>query len=888
MTTDINERVLAAFQVEYKEHLETIRALVADVERGDNAVDEARLEEAFRRAHSMKGAARVCDLKPIETLGHRMETLFSRVRQGQVRLDNSLARVIKQVLDAIEDWMTALFNGQVPAEPSAALQAIDQRLDGQEAADQPATEQPTNQTTDLASRLRAAFQSEYQGYVHGIRSFLAKVKADPEAVSGEHLQEPFRMAHSLKGAAQAAEIEAVIALGERLESLFSRLQKGTLKLDDEVADVIQSVLASIEDEMGTPDEQGAAGTTPATAASSAAAPEVERIRTSSDARGAATATTRLAAEAEAQQPAPALQQVDTVRVSTESLDRLLRSSGQLHAEGARQDQLARELRALGRQVDDMERRRDSIHKSAAAGFHQLMALPELSRVATYVDDLERQVRTLARHARHVRLLQRRSSWLLSSLGREVQQDVRRARMAPAESVLQGFRKLVRDVARDDGKQVDFTVVGFDVRADRMVLQALKDPLMHMLRNAVIHGIERPDQRRRTGKDETGRVELKIQTVGNRLHAQVTDDGRGIDFAAVSEVAARRDVMHSADDVQRTDELTRLIFQPGFTTSKVVTELSGRGMGLSVVHECVARLQGEVRLTPQQGPGTTILISVPLSISTHRLLLVSSGEHTFAIPLHAIQRLLRIKVANVETVEGRPVIDFQHDLIPLTSLAHVLGAGESVLNAAGDVLHVVILTSAGRRVALCVDGFLAERDTLIQDLTGPTASMRVFAGGILREDGRVALVLNPAELMESMKSSHRAPTIKTAAAKPAERLPTVLVVDDSFTTRTLLKSLLAAHGYLVHVAVDGVEALLKLQGEDIDVVITDIQMPRMDGFGLLEEIKKDQRLAALPVILVTSMDRREDQERGLALGADAYIVKRKFDHQDLLQTIGQVT
>jgi two-component system chemotaxis sensor kinase CheA len=488
----------------------------------------------------------------------------------------------------------------------------------------------------------------------------------------------------------------------------------------------------------------------------------------------------------------------------------------------------------------------------------------------------------------VRLLQQRSSWLLGALGEEVQHDVRHARMAPAESVFQGFRKLVRDMARDEGKEVELAVSGFDVQADRMVLQSLKDPLMHALRNAVIHGIESPAERTGQGKDETGRVTLRIEAVGSRLQVTVDDDGRGINVQRVTETALRRGLISQSEADERSPaELARLIFQPGFTTSKVVNELAGRGMGLSVLYEAVARLQGEVQIQPKVTPGSCFVLTVPLSISTHRMLLVACGGQTFSIPLHGIQRLLRINVAEVETVEGKPIVNFQGELVPLVGLAHLLGISESEFNVEGGVLQVVVLQSATRRVALAVDAFLAERDSLIQELDGPAAALHQFAGGILLEDGSVALVLNPAKLIEKMKTLHRPLAIKTVAAREEEKPPTVLVVDDSFTTRTLEKSILEAHGYRVRIAVDGIEALSQLRAEDIDLVIADIQMPRLDGFGLLEEIKKDKRLSALPVILVTSMDRGEDQQRGLALGADAYIVKRKFDHQDLLDTIRQV-
>jgi two-component system chemotaxis sensor kinase CheA len=311
------------------------------------------------------------------------------------------------------------------------------------------------------------------------------------------------------------------------------------------------------------------------------------------------------------------------------------------------------------------------------------------------------------------------------------------------------------------------------------------------------------------------------------------------------------------------------------------------MGMSVVYEAVARLQGEVYHQPQDGPGTAFVLAVPLSIASQRLLLVSCRGQTFAVPVHAIERLLRVKVEDIDTVEGRPMLLLEQQPVPLLSLAALLDMGEAGIRVAGDAVSVLVLRWGPKRVAVAVDAFLAERDSLIKELDAPAANVSKLAGGILLEDGAVALVLNPAELLLTLKPAEKAVALTTAAPVPEKKVPTVLVVDDSLTTRTLEKSILEAHGYEVRIAMDGVEALERLQAETVDLVITDIQMPRMDGFRLLEEMKKNERLARLPVIVVTSQERREDQERGLSLGADAYIVKRKFDHEELLKTIRQM-
>jgi two-component system chemotaxis sensor kinase CheA len=301
---------------------------------------------------------------------------------------------------------------------------------------------------------------------------------------------------------------------------------------------------------------------------------------------------------------------------------------------------------------------------------------------------------------------------------------------------------------------------------------------------------------------------------------------------------------------------------------------------------VQHLQGEVDIQPGVQAGASVVLSVPLSISTHRLLLLSCRSQTFCMPAHAIERLCRIQVKDLQTVEGRPVACLEGKQIPLMSLAQVLGLAESDVEAEGASLLVMVLRSTTTPIAVVVDGFLAERDSLIKDLGVSLPSNGKITGGILTADGSIALVLNPAGIIEAFNQSNGT---AFAIAKPVaqERVTTILVVDDSITTRTLERSILEAHGYQVRVAVDGIEALEQLRAEPADLVIADIQMPRLDGYGLVAEIKKDPRLARIPVIMVSSLERREEQERGLALGADAYIVKRKFDQQELLDAIRQI-
>jgi two-component system chemotaxis sensor kinase CheA len=295
----------------------------------------------------------------------------------------------------------------------------------------------------------------------------------------------------------------------------------------------------------------------------------------------------------------------------------------------------------------------------------------------------------------------------------------------------------------------------------------------------------------------------------------------------------------------------------------------------------------VELRPAEGCGTFIHLSVPLSISTHRLLLVSCAGAPFAIPIQGIERLHRIRLDSVKTMEGKPVIVVDGQPTPLFSMYQLLNVEQSTTTAPPDVLWAMVLHSGARRAAVAVDAFLGETDAVIQDLGPAATSDGIVSGGILLEDGAIAFVLNLAELLDTSVHRELPSVLRPSQPAPEQRPASILVVDDSMTTRTLEKSILEAHGYRVRVAVDGIEALDRLRVEKADLVVADIQMPRLDGFGLLEAMKKDPNLSRVPVIIVTSLERAEDQERGLSLGADAYIVKRKFDQGELLAAIRQI-
>jgi two-component system chemotaxis sensor kinase CheA len=745
---------------------------------------------------------------------------------------------------------------------------------------------------EIRQKLAAIFQGEHAEHLDHIRSILALLDLTSsengvELKGRAEIDEAFRRAHSLKGAARAVDLDAVEGLASGLETLFSRVRDGSLRLDRQMIRVIHQALdASAEcveafRENRIPEEQAIARRAIDDLLGIHAA-ESESPEAEAGAGAPKSNAPHKDSELQPARPASAEPRAEMVRLPAENLDRLVRSTGQILTESLRQESVTGELDSLNCQIVEMDAECARFRKASAAFRWRLANQPEYALVTRHMAFIEQRVRALAAQSRSARLRQQRSAWNTKRSAEQLQRDLWAARMAPAEDLLEGFRKMVRDLARQEKKEIDFRTSGSGVRADRIVLQALKDPVMHLLRNAVSHGIETPEERTGKGKPRVGSLILRLDSQRGRLILEVEDDGRGVDLKQVASVLSQAEPgEHSAEDLEQA------IFRPGFSTSATVDRLSGRGMGLSVVYETVHRLQGDVNLRPKAGPGASFLLSVPLSVSTSHLLLLSAAGQTFGIPTHGIERLYSVPLDRVETLEGKPVVNLDGQAVPLYGLTHLLRIGEASPTLPNAVLPVMVLKSGGRRFAIWVDEFLSERDALIQDLGMPCPSTGNISGGALLREGTAFVVLNPAGLVASCMPSAAAPIPRIAKPQVEKKSPGILVVDDSITSRSLERSILEAHGYRVRVAVDGLEALELLRIELADLIITDIQMPRMNGFELVEALKADSRLNRIPVIIVSSLERAEDQERGLLLGADAYVVKRKFDQTELLNAIQQM-
>lgn len=750
---------------------------------------------------------------------------------------------------------------------------------------------------DLRQRLLATFRVEYSEHVSRIRELLAGFEAAGAAAPGPELDETFRRAHSLKGAARAVDIRDLEAISHRMEAVLARVREGSHSLGPAAVSALLQALDAGDDLMAAlarnepPPEvapalaaldrvlEPAAASPAPPAAVPAPSPEVTPAVTVTPAEP----ENRRAAPEGSPAGATSVETSETVRIPVQILDCLLRVAGLIHMESLRREQLSQEARELGERLTTLEGHARRLRQSTTAGKEG--ARERASGALTAQAELiHEELQHCVRRQAALSVAHQQADWQLRQLDQQLQEQVRLARLVPAESVFGGFRKMVRDIARDLGKEVQFRVTGFEVQADRSVLQELKDPVMHVLRNAMDHGLEEAGAREQSGKPRAGQLRLSLEAGRGRLTLTVSDDGRGLDLEQLRATAIRRNHLSPAEAEALTpDELGRLIFEPGLSTTRFVTDLSGRGMGLSIVAEALSRLGGEYTVVPGSGSGLQVRLSVPLAVSTLPLLVVRAGGQAFGLPTSCILRLLHVPLETLGRLEGQTSIQWEGHPVPLASLAQLLEIGAAELYAETPYLPVAVVTVGGSTLGLVVEELEATTEAVLHHLGAPFASLSHLTGGFVGAGEEIVLALNPNALLDRFRRSDGEGRIRIVQPEPTEPVR-VLVVDDSITTRTLEKSVLEAHGYRVRVAVDGLEALSLLRQELPDLVIADVEMPRLDGFGLLEAIRKDSQLRALPVIMVTSLDKREHRQKGLDLGADAYLIKQHFDQSALLETI----
>ncbi len=747
---------------------------------------------------------------------------------------------------------------------------------------------------EFLKRLLATFMVEAAEHITAISSGLIELeKSLPPERQAEIIEAVFRESHSMKGAARAVNQSVIESVCQSFEGVLSALKRREIVPSRDLLDllhrsvnVIEAVLSKgagskvvIRDLISELDK-ASTGSGLGEATKSAEIKSADVLFPVSD-------QTQPSEELAAPVPGGT---AETIRISKQRLDSiLLQAEGLLSAKqlmAQRTAELHEVIAKLAVLKKEWVKIRPVMRRiGVAAGKNDGGAL--VKKMLDFLDTQGEHIAKLHGSIAAIGKASEHDNRSVAAMADGLLDDLKSVSMLPFSSILEMMPKVVRDLAHDRGKDASLLTRGGEIEIDRRILDEMRDPLIHLVRNCIDHGIEAPRERTAADKPPAGTISINVaHREGKAVEITVSDDGAGVDTSKIV-TSAMRLGLFSPEEADELDEARLLshIFRSGVTTSPMITDISGRGLGLAIVQEKVERLGGSVFCETYRGKGTTFRIFLPLALATFRGMLVLIDGRRFIIPITGIDCTVRVGRNKIKTVENRETINVGDRTIPFVPLRAVLEMPlKEKRGAAPEFVEAAVLGAGEQRIAFGVDDIVNEQEVLVKDLGKQLARVRNVAGATVLGSGEVVLVLSVSDLLKSAVRGAAGAEPRLVPVETQVKKKSVLVVEDSITARTLVKNILEGAGYDVRTAVDGVDALTLIRTESFDVVVSDVDMPRMNGLDLTARIRADRKVAYLPVILVTALESREDRERGIDVGASAYIIKSSFDQSNLLEAI----
>lgn len=902
---------------------------VAILNEGLLALDETPgdldvIEPLMRAAHSIKGAARMVALDSVVALAHVMEDCLVLAQEGKLTLDSDSIDGLLKGADFISDlskidqmevegWLNDKSEQLVSLQEaigsiakaadtvSEQVTVAPAKVEEQQAQPE-AKPAPAKKVMDLADMsMLELFRVEADSQTNLLSEGLLNL--EDEAGSPDAIEPLMRAAHSVKGAARMVGIDDVVRVAHVMEDSLVAAQEGKILLTSDDIDILLNSVdliknVSVLDDQALSDwfsqNQNVIDEHVAALQSILTGEKENRKplqKTEINAAEATPATTEPAQTTEKVAPAtqqktatPASQakaKEQVIRVSADKLTRMMGLAGELMVESRWLEPFAGSLLQLKRRQSEVLMALDGV-RDALTG----VELPE--RAMNFLVSAQRKALecrlTLSDRISDLDSFDRRASNLSGDLHREVIAS----RMRPFSDSANGFKRMVRDIAKSINKKVKFEIEGLDTAVDREVLEKIEAPLNHLLRNALDHGIETAEERALTDKPEIATITLSAVHMAGMLSIQIKDNGRGVPLEKLrAKVVKKGLVSEEMADGLSDEELLEFLFLPNFSTKDQVTELSGRGVGLDVVQDIMKEMRGTVRASSVFGEGTTFQMLLPLTLSVISALLVDVVGDSYAFPLSRVDRILSVPHTEIEIMEGRQYIRVGDELVGLVSAQQVFSQGDRI-QAEDEDVYIVVISDRTNKYGVVVDRFLGQRELAVQSLDERLGKVPDINAGATLEDGTPTLIIDVEDMVRSIDflikggRLHSVSSLHVVAAnKHAKR---ILVVDDSITVREVERNLLKSRGYEVDVAVDGMDGWNAVRGGQYDLVVSDVDMPRMDGFELVSLIKNEPRLGKLPVMIVSYKDRPEDRARGLEVGADYYLTKGSFHDETLIEAV----
>ena len=900
-----NASMLELFRMEVESHSAALNDGLVALAAGP--VGPEVLEGLMRASHSIKGAARIVGLQYAVKVAHAMEDCFVAAQEGKLAL---LPEHVDVLLKGTDFLVRSGQENSQPAELESLSDEIVSALKGVRSGARsglrrattsqaaPAIKVPAVQAPADASLLDL-FRSEVETNSKALIEGLAKLERKPD--DAEMLSDLRRAAHSIKGAARIVAVDLVTQVALAMEEIFAAVVEGKSAMNagkitalragtdlsgrigaafvqnnGDAAALLKQFNAEIQAWQQSLSTLASASAARLVAATANVSKNVSKS-TSSSARLAAVQPNRVHKSTTVRMSEEGTR---AVRVNAASLSRLMGLAGESLVEAGFLSRFEQSLRVLQERQNELsfaiERLNGLGHAERADSTFNAPLLHEVVQKSLSCQSL------LAERMRSFEDYALRSDNLSHRLYREVIAS----RMRPFGDGIQAFPRMVHDLARSLNKKIRFEVIGKNTEVDRDILEKLEAPLNHLLRNAVDHGIESPQERLAAGKDEQGRIVLEAMHRGGMLSVTVSDDGRGVNLERVRQIIINRKMTAPDIAARLTDaEVLEFLFLPGFSTAQNVTEISGRGVGLDVVQTMVQEVSGHIRISSTPGQGCVFHVQLPITLSVVSALLVEISGEPYAFPLTRIDRVLRTSREKIQTLENRQYIKIDGQSVGLVTAQQVFDIDEDA--AHGDEIAIVVIGNRTETYALAVDRVLGERKVVVRPLDRRLGKVPNISAAALMENGAPMLIVDIEDMLHSVQAllaGGRLQKVKTTELVRHTQHKRVLVVDDSLTVREVERKLLENNGYEVELATDGAEGWNALRSGRYDLLITDVDMPRMNGIELVTMVRADARYEKLPVMIVSYKDREEDRLKGMQAGANYYLTKSSFQDESLLEAV----
>jgi two-component system chemotaxis sensor kinase CheA len=757
----------------------------------------------------------------------------------------------------------------------------------------------------LLKELIEIFRGEFGEQTQAMTDCLLELEKSPQGPkSKEHIDTIFRAAHNIKGSAKSLEFDDMGDIAHRLEDIFMALRENGMVIDtmicglcfeaidamshilqahvdkttpNDFTDLLARLLQASKDEEAIPTSDAANNvekTTPA---------PKEEVKSVGDNVEKTTSVSKKEPVPVTESVTDNVEQVSSIRVSVDKLIEVGAISDELVGVKIKNGDISYQLKQLEPRINEINLTWEAIVDGIKK---EKLGLPDVDLQLLYTSLADKDAilkSDISEILYNMRSVNAEFGLTLDSLN----ENARILRLMPVSTLLRPLLRTVRDISHAMNKSVEMEITGEEVELDRAILEQIKSPVIHLLRNAIDHGLESREERVRSNKPETGKILINVTEEGSEIHIVIKDDGCGIDLNKTKDIAIGKNLI-TPDEAEKLspDAILDLLFLPGFSTKDIITDISGRGVGLDVVRTNIQSVKGRINIETKEGVGTTITMCFPLTIATDRGILVRVSNQLFIIPTQAVTRILNLESAGTKAIEGSMTIMLEGQPIPLFYMGTVIGVSNREGSQETAAKLALVISKGRSMLGFIIDEIIGEREIALKALMKPLNKTKYITGATLGGRGEVVLVLNPSDLIEAALKSSTS-QLQAGSKKASSITPNILLAEDSITTRTLEESILKNKGYTVTSVVNGAEAWEALQKESFDLIVTDVEMPVMGGFELTEKVKKDKTLKEIPVVIVTSCASDEDKKKGVKAGANAYITKGKFEASALLKVVEQL-